>query len=207
MKTIYSKQEGVKMNSDLDFGGTKDIQNQFQYLMDTLETPLNEEFKYFYRVTDDNFIQLAYSYNESELTIIAQYRLRFQNLKENINFIVNNNIEAKCPYNGYPTFENSSVFTKQEFEAIITTLKNSNKAITDKAFEHTTPFINFLKENNLHPFPSGDFYTNWNARCPSGRSHFITISTEKDEWGCGYCRREGKQAELEKWLLEIKEAS
>lgn len=205
MKSVYSTQEGVKMNSDLDFGDTKDIQDQFQYLMDTLETMFNEEFQYFYRLTDDNFIQLAYSYNENELKIIAQYRLRFKNLKQNIIFIVRNSIEANSPYNGYPTFENSAVFTKQEFDAIINSLKNSKRAISEKALEHSTPFITFLKDNNLNPFPSGDFYTNWKARCPSGRSHFITISTEKDEWGCGYCRRKGKQGELEKWLLDIKE--
>lgn len=117
------------MNSDLDFGDTKNIQDQFQYLMATLETMLNEEFQFFYKITDDDFIQLAYSYNESELEIIAQYRLRFQNLKQNIVFIIKNNIEANCFYNGYPTFQKSSVFTKKEFDYIISRLKNSKKAI------------------------------------------------------------------------------
>lgn len=205
MKTVYSTQEGVKMNSDLDFGDTKNIRDQFHYLMDTLETMFNEEFNYFYRVTDDNYIQLAYSYFKSDLVIIAQYRLRFQNLKENIIFIVTNKIEAYSPYNGYPTFENSSVLTEKEFNDIIATLKNSKKVITDKALEHITPFITFLKENNLDPFPSGESTTNWKARCPSGYSHFIMISTKTDEWGCGYCRRQGKQVELENWLREIKE--
>ncbi len=205
MKTVYSTQEGVKMNSSLDFGDTKDIQDQFHYFIDTLETPLNEEFKFFYRVIDDNFIQLAYSYNESELEIIAQYRLRFQNLKQNIIFIVKNSIEANRFYNGYPTFQNSTVFTKHEFDDIIATLKKAEKAVAQKALEHQTPFITFLKDINLNPFPSGSSYTNWKAKCPSGRGHFIMISTKKDEWGCGYCRRKEKQADIEKWLLEIRE--
>ena len=30
------------------------------------------------------------------------------------------------------------------------------------------------------------------------------VSTENDEWGCGYCRRKGGIAELESWLQEMK---
>ncbi|WP_299397161.1 hypothetical protein [uncultured Gelidibacter sp.] len=202
MKTVFTTQEGVKMNSELDFGSTKEIHEQFQYLMDTLETMFDEEFNYYYRVTDDNFIQLAYSYGKSELQIMAQYRMRFKNLKENITFIVKNSIEASAPFSGYPKFENSSVFTEQEFDGIVQSIKDEKDAISKKSLENITPLITYLKENNLNPVPSGYSPTNWNAQCPSGRGHSIMVSTKSDEWGCGYCRRKGGIAELESWLHE-----
>lgn len=203
MKTVYSRQEGVKMNSDLDFGNTDGIEDQFYPLIDVLATMLNEEFNYFYRITDDNYIQMAYSYCGSQIEIKAQYKLRFQSLKKDIIFIVKNYIEANAPFNGYPTFENSAVFTKQEFDAIVHELKSEKAVISKKSLENITPLITYLKKNNLNPIPSGESPANWRAQCPSKRGHFIEVSTKSDEWGCGYCRRKGKQADLENWLLEI----
>ena len=48
MKTVFTKEEGVKMNSDLNFGDTKDIIREFTYLMDTSDFLWGAEFKYFY---------------------------------------------------------------------------------------------------------------------------------------------------------------
>lgn len=204
MKTVYSTQEGVKMNSELDFGPTKDIHNQFQHFMDTLETMLGEEFNFYYRITDDNFIQLAYSYHDSELKITAQYKLRSKNLKKNIVFIVKKCIEANAPFYGYPKFENSSVFTKREFDEIVQSIEDKKTVVAKKSLKNITPLITFLKNNNLNPIPTGDSPNNWKAKCPSRRSHFIMISTKTDAWGCGYCYRKGELPELEKWLHEVK---
>lgn len=203
MKTVFTTQEGVKMNSSLNLGDISSITHEFQYFLETTETMWDEDFKYFYRVTDDNYIQLGYSLGDDEKSLIAQYKLRNKNLKENIIFVVKNNIEAHSPFIGYPRFQNSSVFTKQEFEEIIATIKNEKFAISKNSLENITPLITFLKENNLNPIPSGDTPTNWKAQCPSGRGHFIMVSTKNDEWGCGYCCKKGKQAELESWLQEI----
>ena len=202
MKSTYSTQEGVKMNSDLDFGNTDGIVEQFHPLMNLLVTIFDEEFNYFYRLTDDNYIQIAYSYSGSPIKIIAQYKLRFQDFKENITFIVKNYIEANSPYNGYPTFYSSPIFTKQEFDTILNELKSERAAISKKSFQNITPLITYLKDNNLNPIPSGESPTNWRAQCPSKRGHFIEVSTKTDTWGCGYCRRKGTQTDLENWLLE-----
>ena len=48
MKTVFTTQKGVKMNSQLDFGNTAKIKNEFQFLMTTYETQFDEEFDYFY---------------------------------------------------------------------------------------------------------------------------------------------------------------
>lgn len=203
MKSVYSTQEGVKMNSTLDFGDTKKIRDEFKYFMSTLETEFNEEFKFYYRVTDNGFIQLAYSHDESELKIIAQYKSRFETLKENLCFIIKSNIEANAPYHGYPTFEDNTIFTKQEFEGIIASIKASKNANFEKALRHSTAFISFLKEKGLNPTPSGSSYTSWKAKCPSEKGHSITICTENDRWACGYCRKKGNPTEFKQWLLEL----
>jgi hypothetical protein len=61
MITVFTTQEGVKMNSQLDFGSIEKIENEFQSLMTTYENMFDEEFDYFYRITPDRYIQLAYS--------------------------------------------------------------------------------------------------------------------------------------------------
>jgi hypothetical protein len=47
MITVFTTQEGVKMNSQLDFGSIEKIENEFQSLMTTYENMFDEEFDYF----------------------------------------------------------------------------------------------------------------------------------------------------------------
>ena len=204
MKTVFSTQEGVKMNSKLDFGNTKDISTEFQYLMDTLETMFEEEFKYFYRITDDDYMQLAYVYHAAPLEIIAQFKLISKDLKENLTFIVRENIEAHLPYDGSPVFVKSTVFTEQEFNSIIQNIKDEKLAFTEQARTKETPIITYLKAQNLRPNPSGNNPNSWVANCPCGGQHHIMVVTIEDTWGCGYCRRKGKLPELKKWIQELK---
>lgn len=204
MKKVYTTQEGVKMNSQLDFGSTHEIRDQFRPLMVLLETMYGVEFGYYYRLTDDGYLQLASSHNGETLDIKAQYKLICPTLKENALFVVRNYIEANVPYNGFPHFFSSNVFTEEEFETMIDALKKEREERIKKAGKRVTPLITFLKDQNLNPNPSGDASELWNAICPSGRNHFLLVNTEYDEWLCGYCRKKGKQEDLQKWLLEIK---
>jgi hypothetical protein len=57
------------MNSQLNFVSTESIGNEFQFLMTTYETMFNEEYEYFYRITSDGYLQLAYSFHKSALEI------------------------------------------------------------------------------------------------------------------------------------------
>ncbi len=204
MKTVYTAKEGVRMNPRLYFGSCESIIDEFEYLMDTLEIMGDIDFKYFYRVTDDNYIQLAYRMDGGEMELCAQYKLRYENLKENIIFIVKENIEANLPYEGFPIFQNSVVFTRQEFDSIIKSMKDEKLAIMEQAKAYQTPLIDYLREQQLNPRPTGYNYNSWVARCPCGGNHQIMVSTLNDEWGCGYCKRKGKIPELEKWLQEVK---
>ena len=204
MKTVFTKGEGVKMNSSIDFGNATSIINEFEYLMDTTETMWVVEFKYFYRITDDNYIQLAYRMDGGELQLCAQFKLRFKNLKDNIIFIIKENIEAHRLYDGFPVYENSAVFTKQEFEAIIKDMGDEKRKISSLAVELKSPFIQFLEDKGLNPKPTGYTEYSWGAKCPNANgSHHIMVSTKHDEWGCGYCCKKGNQKDLEKWLWSL----
>jgi hypothetical protein len=162
------------------------------------------DFKYFYRITDDNFIQIASSMEGDELKICAQYKLRHKNLKENIVFILKELIEAHLPYEGFPVFQNSTVFTEQEYDSIIQKMKDEKLAIIEQARANQSPLINYLKEQNFNPRPTGNTIHSWVTKCPCGGNHHLIISTLKDEWGCGYCNREGRLPELKKWLYELR---
>jgi hypothetical protein len=48
--------------------------------------------------------------------------------------------------------------------------------------------MDMLYEYNLDPEPTGDNLHNFEARCPTGRPHYMKVSTRSNEWGCGYCR-------------------
>ncbi|MCL7765359.1 hypothetical protein MPF19_18205 [Polaribacter sp. Z014] len=204
MKTVFTTQEGVKMNSELDFGSTANIKNEFHFLMTTYETQFDEEFDYFYRITDDGYIQLASSYCNDKLEIKTQYKLQFDTKKEDLIYVVHQLIEANHFYTGYPTLKDSVIFTQLEFDTIISDIKNPKIIEKAKATQKITPLITFLEQQQLHPKPTGFNENSWTANCPSGGNHFIQVVTTNDQWGCGYCKRKGGKEELEKWLQERK---
>lgn len=203
MKTLHIKEEGLKMNSALDFGPTAGIKNEFKYLMTTTETQFDEEFDYYYRITDNDFIQLAYSYYSSPLEIKAQYRLKYAEPVENITYAFIKLIEANWIYNGLPRFIKSDIFTEVEFKALIADIVYKRESFKKKAKKKQTEIITLLKDKNLNPIPSGNHPDNWLARCPSGGNHFIQVVTTNDKWGCGYCNRKGGINELKDWLKEL----
>lgn len=112
-------------------------------------------------------------------------------------------IKAFHLYDGFPKFINSIAFCEKEFKVLINDIKNENTKNRQLAFENETPLISLLRDNELNPRPSGNNANSWVAQCPSGGNHFIQIVTSKDEWGCGYCNRNGKINELKQWLREI----
>jgi len=204
MKTVFTTQEGVKMNSKLYFGNTKSISHEFENLMDTSESMWDVQCQYFYRVTDDKYIQLARTVKGSNLNIIAQKKLKHQHLKDNIISIVKMNMDVRLPYDGFPCFEKSDVFTEAEFNSIIDTIKAEKNAIIAETERRETPIIRYLKAVDIPTHPSGNNPNSWVANCPCGGQHHIYIVTIEDTWGCGYCKRKGKLPELKQWIQEIR---
>ena len=204
MKTVFTTQEGVKMNSKLNFGSTKKIENEFQFLMTTYESIFDEEFDYFYRITIDKYIQLAYSYKKSELKIIAQFKLQHNSKKDNIIFIIKKYIEANHLYNGYPTLKESPLFSTEEFNEIIHEIEHPKNITIEKTSKKITPLISYMIQQKLNPKPTGFNENSWIAKCPSGGNHFLQVVTNTEKWGCGYCKRKGGLQELKNWIIEKK---
>jgi hypothetical protein len=65
------------------------------------------------------------------------------------------------------------------------------------------PIIKAARDLKLNPSPAGHNSSAWIANCPR-RSHFIMISSSRNEFGCGYCKRAGGPAELRAFCEWVK---
>jgi hypothetical protein len=103
---------------------------------------------------------------------------------------------------GYPWYVKSDLFTKEEFRRMVS---NAESMIDErKAKLNTSILTEVCEKYKLRPEPCNKTGTSWQAQCPSGRAHWIAISTENDTWGCSYCRKKGGIPELVEWMEEIR---
>lgn len=59
--------------------------------------------------------------------------------------------------------------------------------------------IKYCNSIGLNPKPNGSRPNIWEANCLSGGEHQLMISTEFNEWGCGYCKKKGDFNSLREW--------
>jgi hypothetical protein len=106
---------------------------------------------------------------------------------------------------GMPQYESSEIFSKEEFELMLNKAINIMDERKQVAIEKNreNEIIRYCFSKNLNPEPEGRHPNYWKAQCPSGGQHNIYISTESNEWGCGYCKKKGKLEDLKKWLESI----
>lgn len=204
MKTVFTTQEGVKMNANLDLGSTESILHDLKYFLVLSDSLYGVKLQFYYRLTDDSYIQLAYSVQDSSPELTAQFKLRHESLKENLTFILREYLQANLPFQGQLDFERSPLFIEEEYHAIMECIYSEKKANSNKAKKTITTLITYLEAQGLSPRPSGHNTVSWLANCPSGRNHPIKLVTTTDEWECGYCRRHGKLPELKAWLSDLK---
>src|SRR5699024_3732782 len=183
---------------------TENILQELKYFLLLRDNLWDVEVKFYYRLTDDGYLQLAYSLFDDPPELRAQYKLRYKNLRENLAFILREYFEANLPYQGVLNFVRSPLFFKEEYDAIINSILSENKANRDQAKETITPLITYLEEQGLSSRPSGHHAFSWLANCPSGGNHSIKLVTTTDDWWCGYCKKDGKLPELKAWLSELK---
>ena len=204
MKKQSTREEGVKMNSNLNFEDYWEVRHQFHFFLETIETTWDLYIQYYYRITEDKYIQIAVAVEEDAPKILAQYQLKFSSLKENIKFVLIQMFDANLLFNGYPKFHKSNTFSEEVFEIeLIEKLKSEKRYISQKTISHQTPLIKYVKEQGLHPTPTGNAIGSWLAKCPNAKHHFIMISTKNDQWGCGYCRKKGGIKELKNWIHQL----
>jgi hypothetical protein len=178
--------------------------SDFHYFLTTIDTDWDAKFYYYYRVTNDNFIQLASCLDDQDISLRSKTSIKYKSLKQNLLLALENELEGMYLYHDFPDFVSSNIITADEFNGVIQKIVDEKNAIKQKARNAITPLIQYLDEVRLYPKPSGNNEHSWIAKCPSGGNHFLMAVTINDEWGCGYCKRKGKIKELKKWLSELK---
>ena len=108
---------------------------------------------------------------------------------------VRSRINYECPVSPYQ----AGLLTSSELENIITVIAGELKRNSDAAEEaqrqDEAPIVKMARELGLGPRPAGHDHNSWMANCPR-TNHWIMISAEQNEFGCGYCRRKGGPSEL-----------
>ncbi|PKP41350.1 MAG: hypothetical protein CVT96_06995 [Bacteroidetes bacterium HGW-Bacteroidetes-13] len=205
MKTVFTKEEGVAGNLNLDFGSTESIRNEFLFLMEIKETIWDVYISYYFRITDDGFVQLATQNNTKEMYIIAQFKLRYEDRKKNLLLIIIKNFVAHRFDEFHPIYKSSSIITKDDFDNILKYLGKMRQDNIEKAKTIETEIITFLRDHRMDPVPDGRSVYDWSALCPNAKDkHRFKISTLDDSWHCAHCQKKGNLKELETWIRGLK---
>lgn len=102
---------------------------------------------------------------------------------------------------GTPEYKYSEVFSKESFDTMLEkgiALMGEKEKLA-KVLNANNEIIKYCESIGLYPEPEEGSSTNWRAQCPSGGQHHIRISTESNEWGCGYCGKKGDINSLKDW--------
>jgi len=195
--------------------------NEFIFFLETYESIFEEEVQYYYRIIynkleitawidappglDKNRVKSKTDVNPFKILILLKLGVK-SHLKKHLTPLLKESFEYNRLFIGLPSYSKSPLYSKGEFNIIIQEMRNELALINKKAQQAKTPFIDYLDEIGLYPKPTGYNNNSWTATCPNAKgSHFICVSTLNDDWGCGYCRRNGNQDELDKWINEIKD--
>ena len=80
-------------------------------------------------------------------------------------------------------------------EAITNEFKQNIRAAEAEEQRRPLSIVTMARELGLNPRPAGHNDKAWIANCPR-TNHWLMISAEQNQFGCGYCRRNGGPAEL-----------
>lgn len=111
-------------------------------------------------------------------------------------------------FEGIPIYIESPYFSKKEFEI----MGEKAGAIRKERYELTVKqgknneLIKYCESIGINPRPSGMSPTSWVANCLSGGNHNLMISTDSNQWGCGYCKKKGGINQLREWYSKKKNA-
>lgn len=137
MKTLI-QENGFEYSHNHRFGDPKGSLNEFQFLVSYVVDTGIEDFteKLYYRITEDNYIQLCrLTDNYNDYSIVAQELKGNEKLKLQIQTILGDYFVGLLLFLGYPyKFKDSIAFNEVEFKSIVLAaeeeyqrLKNGNK--------------------------------------------------------------------------------
>ncbi|MDT8415602.1 MAG: hypothetical protein RQ735_09510 [Flavobacteriaceae bacterium] len=205
MKTVFTKREGVSINSSIDFGSTENISHEFVFLLKVFEYHWKVNISYHYRTTDDGYIQLATQDEKKKYHIVAQIALRFECPKIDKMLVLFHNFLAQRSDEYKPMFLSSPILTEEDFSNILDEVNNRRDENIRMAEAKQNRFIDYLQKQGFKPQADGCSVHTWTACCPNGEGHHkIAISTQDDSWHCPLCEKKGNQQALDKWLMQLR---
>ena len=191
-----------EVKSFLSLINNHDTDSDHVFLLETEETMWDIDVRYFLKKEDD-LLKLYTTNDTNEEFHDCNESLKINdslNKKDIIN-LIENYFEKWRTYGGVPRFKKEGLLDEKEFYTIIDRIREKKDHYINRAKELKTPFIDFLKKVNLDPFPDGKSEYQWLAKCPySNGKHHIMVSTKNNTYGCGWCRKKGKQKDLEDYL-------
>lgn len=102
----------------------------------------------------------------------------------------------------------SGLLTSGELESIVGAvaeeLERNEQMAKEKQRRSEAPIIKMARDLGLDPRPAGHNDSAWMANCPQSSNHWIMISPEHNEFGCGYCRRKGNPQELRAFCDDVR---
>ena len=110
--------------------------------------------------------------------------------------------EARKGYGSPQQLLLGGLVDRQAYEAVRAELRREHDENTEAALlEELNEIVIAAEELNLRPRPTGTGPHHWAANCP-GTNHTLMIESETNQFGCGYCRRNGGRDELRAFVEE-----
>lgn len=184
----------------------KDEERLYEHLLtydqDVFDGILYGEIDLYFEIRD-NTLFIKRVEDSKEKTVETSFTLK-DTMTSVINiledFLVNYMSYSKN-FVGYPVYCKSNLFSKDTFDELLkkAIVKLHNRNSEYEELGKSNELINFCRSINLNPTPEGTEATIWLANCLSGGGHRLLISTQTNEWACGYCGKKGDLEMLKDW--------
>ena len=209
MKT-FTQKEGLNFSNRHPFGDPQETANEFEFFIyyDVGTVAFELQEKLYYRITEDNYIQVASNlYDDSSPQIIAQFKNNGEELKTQLQTIMRQYFEGMRYFIGFPSeFIDGTLFSKDDFNNILQSIKEDLDKNRKKANQNPPELFTLLEKHDLDPQPDGMDAISWLAICPRCRKHLLSFKRGSLSWRCGYCNLAGDGEKMfEEALLKISE--
>jgi hypothetical protein len=77
----------------------------------------------------------------------------------------------------------------------------STAAVDEEPIGDDSAIVATARRLGMDPRPNAPGSASWQAGCPH-TNHTLMIQTSNDQFGCGYCKKRGGPAELERFVLQ-----
>ena len=112
-------------------------------------------------------------------------------------------LKADLGYSSPGEFVRSGLLTDKEYFDVILSIKDEIADNLRQAEKNKSEIITVAQELGLQPEPTGKGLYSWRASCPNTR-HPIWIDTQKDIFGCPWCKKKGDSELLRLFVKERK---